>query len=215
MPRPSRNVDQTLLNSGRELFPALGCSGLSLRLLADHAGVNVGMFHYHFKSKDNFLRTLLQQMYDELFMQLQDEATHAGSALQRLRQSLCLLGRLMREHGAWLGRVWADAGHNEPAALEFLHANGRRHVQLLLGLLDEAARHGAVAPMPPMQRLTFLMGAVVAPMMIAPRAMQFGIAPPDILAHLQTDVLSDRGIAERVDRALHALKCPKEDLPHE
>jgi hypothetical protein len=30
----------------------------------EHAGVNAGMFHYHFKSKDNYLATLLQGLYE-------------------------------------------------------------------------------------------------------------------------------------------------------
>jgi len=214
MPRPSRNIDQVLLASGRRLFPEHGCAGLSLRRLATHAQVNVGMFHYHFQSKDNFLRVLLQQMYDELFLQLQAQVAQGGTAIQRVRQALCLLGRLMREHGAWLGRVWSDAGQQEPVALQFLQNNGSRHVLLLLGLLEQAAQEGDLVPMAPMQRFTFLMGAVVAPMLIAPRAIQWGIAPPQLSEQVQADVLSDHGIAERVDRALAALTTPHKELQH-
>lgn len=214
MPRPSRNIDQILLTSGRTLFPEHGCAGLSLRRLAEHAQVNVGMFHYHFQSKDNFLRVLLQQMYDEMFLQLQAEVAHGGTAIQRVRQSLCLLGRLMREHGAWLGRVWSDAAHQEPVALQFLKNNGSRHVMLLLSLLEQAAQEGAWVPMAPMQRLSFLMGAVVAPMLIAPRAIQLGIAPPQLSEQVHTDVLSDHGIAERVDRALAVLTYSLKELRH-
>lgn len=214
MSRPSKNIDQILLQSGRELFPQYGCAGLSLRLLAEHAQVNVGMFHYHFQSKQNFLRLLLQQMYDEVFAQLQAEVNHTGSALQRLRQSLCLIARLMREHGGWLGRVWSDANNNEPVACQFLQLNGTRHVQLILGLLEESARDGDIAPMPTMQRITFLMGAVVAPMFMAPRAIQLGIAPPPLQEQLRADVLSERGIAQRVELALMALSHPTKDLQH-
>lgn len=229
MPRPSRNIDQVLLQSGRTLYPQLGCAGLSLRALAEHAKVNVGMFHYHFQSKDNFLRELLAQMYEELFQQLQQEANTAGTTLQRLRQALCRLGRLMREHGAWLGRVLADASDGEPVAMAFLQANGARHVGLLIGLLEQAAQEGSlVTTLPPMQRLTFLMGSVVAPMVIAPRAMRLGIVPAPLAAGLQNDVLSDDGIAQRVDHALWALTHykpipeadnhpqagPAKDVPH-
>jgi AcrR family transcriptional regulator len=205
MPRPSRNTDQTLLQSGRVLYPQYGCAGLSLRMLAEHAQVNVGMFHYHFQSKDNFLRELLTQMYEELFEQLQREASIAGTTLQRLRQALCRLGRLMREHGHWVGRVLSDASHGEPVATAFLQANGTRHIALLLGLLEQAQQEGVLTPMPPMQRLTFLMGSVVAPMVIAPRAMQWGVLPAPLEAAIRHDVLSDAGIAQRVDHALWAL----------
>ena len=74
MARPSQGIDQALLRSGRELFATSGCDGLSLRALAEHAGVNLGMFHYHFKTKDNFLRALLQQLYEEVFARIGIEA---------------------------------------------------------------------------------------------------------------------------------------------
>lgn len=227
MPRPSRNIDQVLLQSGRALYPQLGCAGLSLRALAEHAQVNVGMFHYHFQSKDNFLRELLTQMYEEVFLQLQQEASIAGTPLQRLRQALCQLGRLMRDNGAWLGRVLTDATQGEPVAMAFLQANGTRHVALLMGLMEQAVQDGSiVAPLPPMQRVTFLMGAVVAPMVIAPRVLQLGILPAPLVAGLQNDVLSDVGIAQRVEHALWALAhqppphktqespIPAKDTPH-
>lgn len=205
MPRPSRNTDQTLLQSGRVLYPQYGCAGLSLRMLAEHAQVNVGMFHYHFQNKDNFLRELLSQMYEELFEQLQREASMDGTTLQRLRQALCRLGRLMREHGHWIGRVLADASQGEPVAAAFLQANGTRHLALLLGLLEQAQQEGVLTPMPATQRLTFLMGSVVAPMVIAPRAMQWGVLPAPLEAAIRHDVLSDEGIAQRADHALWAL----------
>ncbi len=70
MPRPSQQIDQALLASGRELLPALGCAGLSVRAVAAHAGVAPGMFHYHFGSKREFLRTLLSGLYEEMFSAL-------------------------------------------------------------------------------------------------------------------------------------------------
>ena len=70
MPRPSRNLDRALLAAGRELFPARGCAGLSVREVADAAGVNLGMFHYHFKSREAFLRALLQSVYEDLSSEL-------------------------------------------------------------------------------------------------------------------------------------------------
>ena len=38
MPRPSQHIDRALLASGRALYPAGGCTGLSVRALAKHYG---------------------------------------------------------------------------------------------------------------------------------------------------------------------------------
>ncbi|MEO8545007.1 MAG: TetR/AcrR family transcriptional regulator [Betaproteobacteria bacterium] len=205
MSRPSRNIDQILLGSGRVLYPQLGCAGLSLRQLASHAGVNVGMFHYHFQSKDNFLRTLLQQLYDELFAQLQIVAAEPGTPLERLRHALNLLGRLMRDHGAWITRIWIDASHGEVVAQDFLRRNARRHVLLLMTLGEQACAQGSIDPMPALQRFSLLMGAVVAPMVVVPGALRLGLLPAALARQAQADVLGDAAIAERVDRVLASL----------
>jgi len=205
MPRPSQKIDQALLASGRALYPLHGCAGLSVRQICDHAGVNAGMFHYHFQSKSNYVSVLLQGLYDEVFEQLELQASQAGSALERLRESMCLLGRLMRNHGAWIGRVWTDAGLGEEVPRQFLQRNAPRHMGLLLELLQEAAQSGDLAQMPPMQRFGFLMGSVLTPMVLMPAAMRLQLLPTNIAATAESDVFSDAAIAERVSRALAAM----------
>jgi AcrR family transcriptional regulator len=214
MPRPSRNLDQLLLASGRELYPQHGCAGLSVRALAEHAGVTAGMFHYHFESKDAFLRALLQQIYEEVFIRLNGEVRQSGAPLARLRRALLVLGQYMREHGALFGRIWADAGDGEPVAREFIKANAPRHVGLLMTLLDEAERAGDIAPRPALQRLTFVMGAVAAPLLVATRLVELGVAPATLQPLIAPQVLSDAAIAARADMAIAALRTSPLETVH-
>lgn len=205
MSRPSRNIDQALLASGRSLYPLHGCSGLSVRLICEHARVNAGMFHYHFQSKDNYLAALLQGMYDDVFTQLQAQASRAGSPKERLRASLYLLAQLLRSNGSWIGRVWTDAGMGATVATTFLQRNAPRHMGLLMALAHEAEKAGEIAPMPSMQRFGFLMGAVLAPMVLMPVASSLQFMPAEFSTRATQNVLSDDGIADRLDRALAAL----------
>lgn len=207
MARPSQGTDLALLRSGRALFAASGCDGLSLRALAEHAGVNLGMFHYHFKSKDKFLRLLLQQMYEEVFAMLSVEAAHEGPALERLRQALRALARFLREHRPFIARVWSDAAQGQPVAREFVRANAPRHLRLLLGLMAQAEKEGALRAMPPLQRFIFVMGAVAAPMFIAPVMADIGVGAALSPRTIGTQVLCDAAIAARVDLALEALRA--------
>src|SRR2546423_10457078 len=104
MPRPSRNLDLALLQAGRELFPQAGCAKLSVRAVAERAGANVGMFHYHFKSKDNFLRALLQQVYEEIFAGLSQAAARPGKAIDGLRGALLAAGPVLAMHRKGIAR---------------------------------------------------------------------------------------------------------------
>lgn len=214
MARPSQNIDQLLLQSGREMLPHCGCCDLSVRALTEHAKVNMGMFHYHFRTKDNFLTLLLQSMYEEMFAQLEAQSNTAGTAKERLRQTMNLFAQLLREHGGWIGRVWADAARGDIVAKAFLQKNGTRHMQLIAGLIMEAIMKKELAETFPMQAFTFLMGSVAAPMLFAPRVMELCGMPNLFHDQMHAEVLSDKGISERVDRALHALTIPKKDLHH-
>ncbi|MBN8508073.1 MAG: TetR family transcriptional regulator [Burkholderiales bacterium] len=205
MPRPSQGIDQALLRSGRVLYPASGCAGLSMRALAEHAGARLSMVHYHFGTKDQFLRTLLQQMYDEGFARLAAPAGAGGPALGRLREALLALGAFLREQRPFAARVWADAAAGEPVARAFVRANAPRHLGLLTGLMQQAEADGALDPMPPLQRFVFVMGAVVAPMFIAPVAADIGVGPAVSARAVQAQVLAESAIADRVDRVLAAL----------
>ena len=206
MPRPGRNIHEALLASGRELYPQLGCAGLSVRALTQHAGVNLGMFHYHFRTKDAFLEALLQRFYEEMFEPLSGRAEQSGPALARLRDSLIFLARFSRDNAAVLGRVFSDATAGHTVAASFVRANAPRHLKLLLALMRQAEKEGALAPLPAVQRFVFVMGAVGMPLIVVPHIARLGVAPALLGRQLKAQVTRDAAIAQRVDLALAALK---------
>jgi AcrR family transcriptional regulator len=205
MARPSQGIDAALLRSGRALYPHAGCAGLAVRQVAGHAGVRPSLFHYHFGSKDAFLRQVLQQTYDAMYAGLLDQAAHEGPALRRLHDALVLLARFVRDHRGFVARVWGDAMGGEAVAREFIAANVPRHVGLLMQLATQAQSEGALREVPPLASLVFLMGAVVAPMMIATGLLEMGVAPAPLRAHADAQLLSDAAIGQRVAMALAGL----------
>jgi AcrR family transcriptional regulator len=211
MPRPSQHIDVALLASGRALYPKVGCAGLSVRSLAEHAGVNPGMFHYHFKTKENFLRTLLGGVYEELFSGLRIEAAHQGPAIDRLHGFVGSLARFLRDHRQLIVRVWMDALAGEPIAGEFLRNNLPRHLALLGELLAQAEREQAIAPRPEVQRIAFVLGSVAMPMVFAASLIDAGVAPQTLRLPFTRQVMSDAAITERVALALRALRIPIEE----
>lgn len=209
MARPSQQLDIALLRSGRALYPALGAAGLTQRRLAEHAGISPGMFHYHFASKEAFLRALLQQLYEEMFAGLAAEAALPGPALQRLAAGLLGLARFVREQRPLLMRLALDAANGVAVAHEFLQANVPRHMGLLAGLLDEARRSGELPPTRhPMQRVAFMLGSVLAPMVVLPAMVGLGVPLPG--PSMDTQVTGDAAITRRIRLALAALQQAEE-----
>jgi AcrR family transcriptional regulator len=205
MPRPSRNLDQALLRAGRELFPAAGCAGLSVREVAQKAGVNLGMFHYHFKTREAFLRALLQSVYEEMYAQLKFEAATTDDPVRNLRAGLRFLGRFLRGHRAMLARVLADALCGEPLAVEFLRSNAPRHLGMLSLLIAEGAARGRLKALTPPQALAFCAGALAAPVLLGGAIVESGGLRKADARALHDALLSDEAIDERIDLALAAI----------
>ena len=205
MPRPSRQIDQVLLASGRTLFATTGCARLSVRALTEHAGVNQAMFHYHFKTKAAFLDTLLQQLYEEMFAALSSEVRNDGPALHRLELALVTIAQHARANRRVLARVWIDALGGEQVALDFFRRNAPRHVGVLTGLLAQAEREGSLRTMPPLQRFMFMMGSVLMPIVFAAEVFEAAPELKKLRGAFESQVLSDAAIGERVSLALAAI----------
>jgi AcrR family transcriptional regulator len=207
-PRPSRNLDRALLAAGRELLPHRGCAGLTVREVAEAAGVNLGMFHYHFKSREAFLRALLQSMYEEMFSQLTVQRDEDWSALDNLRAALRFLGRFLRANRPILSRVMADALCGDPIAIEFLRTNMPRHLGHMHALVELAQREGAIKPMPVPQALGFCAGSLAMPILFGGAVVDGGGLGPAHSKALAEALLSDAALDQRIELALGAISNP-------
>jgi AcrR family transcriptional regulator len=209
MPRPSQAQDQALLDAGALLYPQLGCAALSVRKVAEAAGVNPAMVHYHFGSKDAFLTAVLQQVYEGMFSTLQAASQpgqgREGDVMERLARTLVALGGFVRAHRPLLGRLWADAAAGQPVVVAFVRANVPRHLGLLMQLQAEAEAAGRLRPEPPLARLSFMAGAVLAPMLMLGGAREMGVLPAMLAPMLDDQVMSDEALRRRIDWVLGAL----------
>ncbi|HBL17371.1 MAG: hypothetical protein A2X36_11010 [Elusimicrobia bacterium GWA2_69_24] len=167
MPRPSRNTDLLLIAAGKKLLPATGVSGLSLRKVAAAAKVNLGMFSYHFGSKREFTRRVLQDIYEEFFKDFTLESSRGADPEARLEAALCRLGRFAAENRGLLVALLRDAIDGDPEVLRFAKENLPRHLGIITGLVRECRRKGLLGDAPLPQLIPFLIVSVVAPNAVA------------------------------------------------
>jgi AcrR family transcriptional regulator len=208
-PRPSRNVDQLLIEAGHELLPQTGVRGLSIRQVTEKAGVNLGMFHYHFKTKDVFVRAILEQKYNDMFASLETKTRREGSTIEKLRAAVSLIAHWARDNRVFFVRLMGDAFAGEKVAMDFMQANMPRHIQVVVEILLQAQKEGALRKLPLPQALAFLIGGVSAPIVIGTAATNSGLLPPFLLDQLEQSVFTDDAIAERIDMALAGMAAPK------
>ncbi len=212
-PRPSQNLDQALLAAGVALFPKRGCAGLAVREVAESAGVNLGMFHYHFKTREAFLRALLQQVYEGMYSQLAYEGGHGDDALENLRGAVRFMGRFVRANRPFITRLMADMASGEPVALEFARANMPRHLGMVHALIVAAQKSGRLAPVPPVQVLGLVAGSIAMPILFGGAVAASGVLGEAGSRELEATLLSDAAIDQRIDLALGALAVPSPKAP--
>jgi len=208
MPRPSRHLDRALLAAGRELLPLHGCAGLTVRQVADAAGVNVGMFHYHFRSREAYLRAVMQGVYEEMYAQLTHSVSNEASAGANLRAALRVLGRFIRDNRALLRRILADALGGDAISRDFVRDNFPRHLRVIVFLVVAGQAAGELRRMAPLQAVAFCAGAVGAPVLIGGAFAESAALDPAAKRGLEAGVLSQRAIDERIDLAIAALAAP-------
>ena len=209
MPRPSRNVDQLLLKAGHELLPATGVRALSIRQVTERAGVNLGMFHYHFKTKDVFVRAILESQYNQMFASLEIATHRSTSVVENLRAAVMVLALFGRDNRMLLVRLSGDALAGEVMAVEFLRANLPRHIAVIAALIAQGQKLGRFRKMPIPQAIAFLMGGVGAPILLGAALVNSGFAPPPLASGLDDAVFSDAAIRERIEMALTGLAAKK------
>ncbi|HAH06850.1 MAG TPA: TetR family transcriptional regulator [Elusimicrobia bacterium] len=203
MSRPAGDADRKLLSAGRELLARKGISGLSVREVASKAEVNLGMFHYHFKTKDEFARRVLQEIYEEFFAKLSLEASE-GTSAERLRKALTSLARFARDNRALVLCLGQDAVAGNRPAIEFLLKNAPRHVRIVMGLVRDCQKAGVLRRSPLTRVMVFLGGGVMLPAVLVAaleRVLSGGIGALPFKLVVR-EILSDEAIADRVDMAM-------------
>ena len=208
MPRPSRKTDVRLIQAARRLVLESGLSGLRLREVARRAGVNLGMFHYHFGTKRAFVRRVLEEVYEDFFGALRLESASAGPAVDRLRRSLVLFGRFARDNRALALVLLTEVlrGHKDAAA--FAQANLPRHVAIIAELIRAGQEEGSLKPVPMPAALSFAMASVGGPNLVLELMEKGGARRPfgRPFGEIKAFMLSDRTIDQRVDLVLAALR---------
>ncbi len=204
MSRPSRNTDLLLTEEARKILPKTGFTGLNLREVASKAGVNLGMFHYHFKTKREFTRRVLETIYEEFFLDLSIEASRGEAPLENLRSALNSMGRFSRNNRALILSLIGDVLNGDREVVRFVKINFGRHFGVLSKIIRECQKTGALEKEPLPLVITHLLGAVGVPHLIfellerSSARKPFGLA----LSVVRSAVLSDAAIAKRVERAL-------------
>jgi AcrR family transcriptional regulator len=77
-----------LLRAARELMTEKGLPAVTVREIAERAGVQPALVNYHFGGKEGLLRSVLASVSEEMAQRIREVTTGVGSIEERLRELL-------------------------------------------------------------------------------------------------------------------------------
>ena len=142
MPRPAGDAAQKLLAAGHALAQEKGCGAVSVREACRRAKVNLGLFHYHFKSREAFLDRILDEGYKDFFERLSGSAEGGGTPPERLRRALLSIARFARERRRLCIGMLRDGMNGQSQVAAFAARAFPHHMPLVLSIYEEGVRRG-------------------------------------------------------------------------
>jgi AcrR family transcriptional regulator len=202
--RPSRQTDQRLIQAAQDLMRRSALSQLNLRQLADKAGVNLGMIHYHFKTKDQFIKAVLKDTYARFFKDFSLQVEGEKEPLAKLRRALISLGQFSYENRHLILSLLQDALNRDPSAKDFAKQLIAQHSQVILALLQQCQKEGSLVQAPLPMLMSYVMPAATTHGTIL-GLMEHVDADPSLIENMKATVLRPEAIEQRVDWILAGL----------
>jgi AcrR family transcriptional regulator len=208
MARTSHNLDKKLLKAGRKLLIKKGAAHLSIRELTQTANVNLGMFSYHFKSKDNFIEQVLDDIYQDFFADLLTQESEDVPPLEQLERYLLIITRFAVKNRELIVALLQDILDGQEVVQKFCRRAMRRHFLLLAKTIRAGQKCQEIIDAPLLLLLTHIVGgaglANVAPVILKRTKINrvFDLA----LSLATKEISSEEAIHTRVKITINGIK---------
>lgn len=139
------DTEEKLLLVGLEHFLKTGGGSLSVRKVAQEAGVNLGSFVYHFKTKDIFIAKIFERQYLEFmsqFIQALSEVDQNEGPVEALRKLISVMSEFVVKNHEFFARVCMDIFAGEKAVLALFMKEPPPHFSVMLGLIKRGQDQG-------------------------------------------------------------------------
>ena len=204
MSQPKIN-EEKLIQAGIVLAKQHGL-GFTVRHLCAKSKVNLGLFHYYFQNKDNFdkvlLRTVYNQMLDQITLQVSDEATPR----ENIEKILLGFHAFVRDNRMFFSSLLGDCLSGNKKLLQFFTQNFTQHLSLISHELKRASLTTRAEGQPLPGMLALLAWPVVMPQILMGLLERIGTKAFPLQNVLLTQTLeNDRQFRARIQIVLDGI----------
>jgi AcrR family transcriptional regulator len=197
-----------LIRAGVKLLKKKGVAGLVLRDVAQDARVNLGMFNYHFKNKDDFSKAVLKSFYEDFFKNFEAclaEAIQNPTHISHLEKALQKVAEYILNNAETFSILVKDFLNGEKLVVDFASSQGHRHVALVYKLVQDCQRNGVIRQDIPASQILFMIATNAGIASALGYRLQM-VFPAPVKKLIQTEILNLENIKVRLNVIIEGLK---------
>ncbi len=131
------NTETRLIQAGITLAKKHGLN-FTVRQLCAKSKVNLGLFHYYFKNKDNFDKEMLRALYNQMIEHLTLKLSGEASPRENIAQILLGLHNFVGKNRMFLSSIMGNVLSGNGKLFHFLSLNFTQHIALISRELKRA-----------------------------------------------------------------------------
>lgn len=142
MGRISSNTDEKLIRTGVSLARQKGLKNFTVRELCARSQVNLGMFHYYFKTRETFDAAVLKSLYEEMMSAITVEVLPSRTPRQNIESALRAVYAFAGKNRRLISRLIGDSFSGDRQIVHLVSQLFGQHVSVLINELKRAQQLG-------------------------------------------------------------------------
>lgn len=144
MPRPNKGTDRILIETGKKMLLKNGINGLTISAICKKARVNPGMFVYNFKSKEEYLNRVLNEIFEEFLSSLTLEPA-TDSVYDHMEHILFFLAKASAKYPALMMQVGSETLSGDETLVHAFRMRVAQKMRKIFPLFKKAQTEGLIS----------------------------------------------------------------------
>ena len=167
MEENSHNTEAMILQAARKVFIEKGLEGTRMQEIADEAGINKALLHYHFRSKDKLFRAVFIEAFQKFLPQIGSFIGSQSSVMDKLETFITTYINTIIENPFIPGFVLHELTRDPQSLAELLKSRAPM-VPAFLDQIREEIEAGNLKPFDPKQIIINTLALCIFPFVARP-----------------------------------------------
>ncbi len=164
-----RSTEEKILDAARKVFVAKGMYGARMQDIADEAGINKALLHYHFENKEKLFENVFIEAAGKLFPRINAVLSSDDSLYEKIEKfcdeyitivienpflPLFVMNEMNQNPVYFMKKVWS--GKDKPDPTKFLKQ------------IEDEVKKGKIKPISPLQLMMNMISMTIFPFIAKP-----------------------------------------------